>query len=51
MVKGDITMHTVHSIIRSIREVIRLGASFDISGMSFEIEAADIENDLMFGRS
>ena len=44
-------MHTVHSIIQSIGEVIRLGASFDLSGMSFEIEAADIDNDLMFGRS
>jgi len=50
MVKGEITMHTVHSIIQSIGEVIRLGASFNLSGMSFEIEADEIERDLSYGR-
>jgi len=43
-------MPTVHSFIRSIGEIIRLGVSFDLSGMSFEIEADDIESDLSYGR-
>jgi len=50
-VKGDITMRNFRSIIRAVAEIIRLGASFDMSGMSFEVEAADIDGDLSFGRS
>ena len=44
-------MRNVLSIIHDVAEIIRLGASFDMSAMSFEIEAADIEGDLSFGRS
>lgn len=44
-------MSALHDLFSSIAEIIRLEAWFDISGMSFEIEAADIDNDLMFGRS
>lgn len=44
-------MSALHDLFSSIAEIVRLEAWFDMNGMSFEIEAADIDNDLMFGRS
>jgi len=50
-VKGEITMRNFQSIIRAVAEIIRLRASFDMRDMSFEVDAADIDRDLSFGRS
>ena len=44
-------MRALHSIIESIAETIRLVVSFDLSGASFEIDAAEVDRDLSFGRS
>ena len=44
-------MHALSSIIRSVADIIRLGAAFDVSGMSFEVGADDIIADLEYGRS
>ena len=44
-------MSTLHGLIESLAEIIRLGAAFDMSGMSFEIDADDVVADLDFGRS
>lgn len=44
-------MSALHDLFSSVAEIIRLEAWFDMSGILFEIDAADIDNDLMFGRS
>lgn len=44
-------MRTLHTIIDSLAEIIRLGASFDLTGLSFEIDADDVRDDLAYGRS
>lgn len=44
-------MSALQDLVSSIAEIVRLEAWFDLSDMSFEIEAADIDNDLIFGRS
>lgn len=43
-------MHSLNSILRSLGEIIRLGASFGLGGVSFEIDADDIDRDLSYGR-
>lgn len=44
-------MRTLHSIIATVADIIRLGASFDMTGMSFDLDAEEINKDLAFGRS
>jgi hypothetical protein len=44
-------MSALHGLIQSLAEIIRLGAAFDMSKMSFEIDSDDVAADLEFGRS
>lgn len=44
-------MRSFQSIIRAVAAIIRLRVSFDMRDMSFEVDAADVDRDLSFGRS
>lgn len=44
-------MRTLHSILAAAADIIRLGASFDLSGVAFEIDAEEVSDDLAYGRS
>jgi hypothetical protein len=44
-------MRTLHSILATVADIIRLRASFDLSGVAFNIDAEDVSDDLAYGRS